>query len=108
MSAAQIRLLDTNLGTEVPATPSPRCGPMDSVTHEAPADTVARIAAERGVALDAIYAPARRGRWLTDTRRAIAHALRARGMELREIAALVGCRNHTSVIYLLSTKRRTS
>lgn len=84
----------------------PRARP-DDPRPETPAQTVERIAAERGVALDALYATRRRGRWLTDTRRAIAQALRARGMELREIAPLVGCRNHTSALYLCSTPRRT-
>ena len=89
------------------ATASPRCATTDAVDTETPAQTVERIAAERGVAVESIYATSRRGRWLTDTRRAIAHALRARGMELRQIAAVLGCRNHTSALYLCSTPRRT-
>lgn len=74
---------------------------------EPPADVVARVCAERGVDVAALRDARRRSRWITDTRRAIAHALRARGMAAREIASVLGLGDHTSALYLCRTRRTT-
>lgn len=74
---------------------------------ETPADVVARLCGERGVEVASVRDGRRRSRWITDTRRAIAHALRARGMAVREIANVLGLGDHTSALYLCRTRRTT-